>query len=237
MIPKTIHYCWFSGEKMPSDLRKCVKSWRRHFPDFELKCWDANSFDFDSAPFAKEALAHRKWAFASDYVRLYALYTEGGIYLDSDVQALGQIDEWLKYDFFTGLEMRDKEHTQIYPEAAIMGCKAGNPIIAEALDVYNNKHFILSDGAFDQTPIPTIMSPILQSHGWHPEDSTQLFEDNCIVFSTEHIANTNCERKKTVCLYHLNNMSWYRFKPLQKVWRFLKKLGLKKVLDFIRWKL
>lgn len=203
-------------------------------PEYTIKHWDANSFDFDSVPFTKEAVANRKWAFASDYIRLYALYTEGGIYLDSDVQAFERLDDWLQYDFFTGLEMRDREHTDIYPEAAIMGSAMGNPIIKEALDFYNSRHLVQEDGRLDLTPIPTLMKPILEKAGWKLEDRTQEIEGNGIVFSTDLIANTNCKRKPSVRLYHLNNRSWIPMTPVQKILRFLKRIGGKKVYDFCR---
>lgn len=234
MIPKVIHYCWFSKERKPQNVRKCIESWHKQFPDWTFRCWGSDSFDFDSVPFTKEAIGQKKWAFASDYVRLYALKTEGGVYLDSDVQAWAGIDDWLKYDFFTGLEMRDKEHTEIFPEAAIMGSCPDNPIIEEALSQYEKRHFCLPDGSLDQTPIPTVMFPILCKHGWKPEDSTQQIEGNAVVFSTDNIANTNCERKASVRLYHLNNRSWIPLTPKEKVYRFLKKLGVKKVYDWLR---
>lgn len=234
MIPKIIHYCWFSNDPLPKDIRKCIDSWSKRLPNYTIKHWGADSFDFDSASFTKEAIAAKKWAFASDYVRLYALYTEGGIYLDSDVQAWESLNDWLQYDFFTGLEMRDREHTDIYPEAAIMGSAKGNAIIKEALDMYDRRHLVLEDGTFDLTPIPTVMKPIIEAKGWVPEDRTQLIEGNGIVFSTDFIANTNCERKPTVRLYHLNNRSWIPMTPVQKILRFLKRIGVKKVYDFCR---
>ena len=92
MIPKKIHYCWFSGDKKPVSIERCIESWKRVMPDYEIKEWDGNSFDFDSVLFVKQAIEARKWAFASDYVRLYALHTEGGIYLDSDVEVFKRFD-------------------------------------------------------------------------------------------------------------------------------------------------
>ena len=233
MIPKTIHYCWFSRERKPENVRRCIESWHKNFPDWTIKCWGPDSFDFQSVPFVKEAMACKKWAFASDYIRLYALSAEGGVYLDSDVQAWAGIDDWLEYDFFTGLEMRDKGHTQIYPEAAIMGSIPSNPIIVEALETYKERHFLLEDGRMDQTPIPTVMRPILEKYGWRAEDSTQEFVPGSVVLSTDSIANTNCERKATVRLYHLNNRSWIPLTAKEKLFRLLKKMGVKRVYDWL----
>lgn len=100
MIPKTIHYCWFSGDPYPDLVKRCLHSWQRMLPDYKLRIWDANSFDFDSVPYVKEGMAAKRWAVASDYVRLYALYTEGGIYLDSDVEVFKSFDIFLNNSFF-----------------------------------------------------------------------------------------------------------------------------------------
>ena len=104
MIPKTIHYCWFSGDPYPDLVKRCIRSWKRSLPDYKLRLWDVKSFDFDSVPFVKEAMAEKKYAFAADYIRLYALYTEGGIYLDSDVEVFKSFNSFLNNSFFTGTE-------------------------------------------------------------------------------------------------------------------------------------
>lgn len=92
MIPKKIHYCWFGKGKMPELALKCIESWRVNLPDYELKEWNENSFDINSNFYVKEAYESRKFAFVTDYVRLYALYTEGGIYMDTDVEVLKNLD-------------------------------------------------------------------------------------------------------------------------------------------------
>ena len=209
MIPKIIHYCWLSGEKYPESLRRCLDTWHKHFPDYELRLWDINSFDFNSVPFTRDALAARKWAFVSDYIRLHALYTYGGIYLDMDVVAFGPIDDLLDNRFFSGLEMRDKEHTEIYLEAAIMGAEKGHPFIKEALDLYTQRQFYKSNGEMDLTPIPTVLSDLIAArYHWVPKDADQRLAEGMTVYSTKTIANSNCPRKRSVKLYHLNNRSW-----------------------------
>ncbi len=109
-IPKTIHYCWLSGERMTSDTKKCIRSWKRCMPEYELVLWDGKKFDVDSHIFVKEACQARKWAFASDYIRLYALYTHGGIYLDTDVYVLKSFNDFLENGFFSAIEFY-KENT------------------------------------------------------------------------------------------------------------------------------
>ena len=94
MIPKKIHYCWLGGEPLPGNLLQCLSSWRNVLNDYEIIKWDAQSFDVDSVSFVKEACSVKKWAFASDYIRLHALYEEGGIYLDTDVYVRKRFDSF-----------------------------------------------------------------------------------------------------------------------------------------------
>lgn len=225
MIPKIIHYCWLSGERYPESLRRCMDTWQHYFPDYELILWDIHSFDFESVPFTRDALAAKKWAFVSDYIRLYALYNYGGIYLDMDVIAFDRIDDLLQNRFFSGLEMRDKNHTEIFLEAAIMGSEKGHPFIKEALDYYTKRSFYDKDRKMDLTPIPTIMSTLLSNHyGWIPEDKEQLLGDGIKLYSTKTIANSNCPRKRSVKLYHLNNRSWIPSSGFSKFARSIKRL-------------
>lgn len=225
MIPKIIHYCWLSGEKYPESLRRCLDTWHKHFPEYELRLWDIRSFDFNSVPFTRDALAARKWAFVSDYIRLYALYHFGGIYLDMDVVAFGKIDSLLENRFFSGLEMRDKEHTEIFLEAAIMGAEKGHPFIGQALDLYSRRQFYKADGEMDLTPIPTVLSDLIVSkYQWIPKDEDQHLADGMVVYSTRTIANSNCPRRRSVKLYHLNNRSWIPASRTAKALRLLKRL-------------
>ncbi len=225
MIPKVIHYCWLSKDKKPDTIEKCIDSWRQVLPDYELRLWDADSLDYNAIPFTRDALAARKWAFVSDYVRLYALYHFGGIYLDSDVLAFGKLDDLLENRFFTGLEMRDKAHTDIFIEAAIMGAEKGHPFIKQALDLYAQRSFYWENGEMDLTPIPTLLSRLMvDQYQWEPADKTQSLADGITIYSTDIIANSNCPRKKTVKLYHLNNRSWIPTSRLARLLRFLKRI-------------
>ena len=225
MIPKIIHYCWLSGEKYPDSLRRCLDTWHKHFPEYELRLWDIHSFDFDSVPFTRDALAAKKWAFVSDYIRLYALYNYGGVYLDMDVVAFDKIDDLLGNRFFSGLEMRDKEHTAIFLEAAIMGSEKGHPFIGQALDYYSRRSFYSKNGTMDLTPIPTVLSEILRdSYGWVPKDEKQVLGEGIAIYATDTIANSNCPRRKSVKLYHLNNRSWIPSSRLARLLRYIKSL-------------
>ena len=98
MIPKKIHYCWFGRGKMPELALKCIASWKKFLPEYEIKEWNEDNFDLDAYPYVREAYDNRKFAFVTDVVRLYALYHEGGVYMDTDVEVLKPLDVFLRHD-------------------------------------------------------------------------------------------------------------------------------------------
>ena len=210
MIPKIIHYCWFSEDKKPLPIRRCIKSWQRVMPDYEIREWDGKSFDFDSVPFVKQAIEHKKWAFAADYIRLYALYTEGGIYLDSDVFVYKRFDCFLNHAFFTGTErVPVVGEIHYYIEAAIMGAQKNNPLVACFLKYYQNRNFIFPDGSFDCTMMPRILTNIIQTYGYQQQDETQLLSDGITIYSTHFFDNELVEcHHPDIYARHRNYGSW-----------------------------
>ena len=145
MIPKIIHYIWFGKGKKNKLIEECMKSWKKYCPDYEIKEWNEDNFDINSNQYVKEAYENKKWAFVSDYVRLYALYNEGGIYLDTDCELLGNIDSFLDNDAFSGYESDNAIPT------AIMGSEEENQWIKLLLDYYENRSFYNEDGTLDLT--------------------------------------------------------------------------------------
>lgn len=145
MIPKKIHFCWLSGDEYPPLIKHCIETWKQILPDYELILWDTHRFDVNSVPWVKEAYEAKKYAFAADYIRLYAVYTEGGIYLDSDVEMLKTFDDLLHNNSFVGFEAATG-----FIEAAIFGSEAGSVWCQKAMQFYHDKHFQVSaDGRID----------------------------------------------------------------------------------------
>ena len=139
MIPKKIHFCWLSGDEYPPLIKHCIETWKKVLPDYEIVLWDTNRFDINSVAWVKEAYESKKYAFAADYIRLYAVYTEGGIYLDSDVEVLKPFDDLLRYDSFIGFEASTEKI-----EAAVFGAISGCEWIREAMRYYHDKHFSMN---------------------------------------------------------------------------------------------
>lgn len=137
MIPKIIHYVWFGRGEMSDRAKHCIESWKKYLPDYEIKEWNEDNFDINFNEWTKHAYENKKWAFVSDVARLYALYTEGGIYMDTDVEVYKPLDEFLNNEGFTGFEDVN------YPSTATLGSEKNNPVIKKMLDWYNEHDFIL----------------------------------------------------------------------------------------------
>ena len=151
MIPKIIHYCWLSGDEIPEKLQLCMDSWKKFLPEYEFMLWDLNRFDINQILWTKQAFESKKYAFAADYIRLYAIYTYGGIYLDMDVEVLKSFNPLLNRKYILGFE----DMTGI--EGGIIGSEKGSKWLKECLEYYENRAFVKPDGSYDTLPLPRIM--------------------------------------------------------------------------------
>ncbi len=159
MIPKKIHYCWFGRGEKPKLAQKCIASWHKYCPDYEIIEWNEDNFDIDSCPYVKEAYDSKKYAFVTDYVRLYAMFNMGGIYMDTDVEVTRPLDEFLIHQAFSGFES-----TSFVP-TGIMASEKELPIIGELLDYYTDRHFINADGSLDMKTNCVTITEIFLKHG------------------------------------------------------------------------
>lgn len=204
-------------------------------PDYKIKCWDGNSFDFNSVPFVKEAMEAKKYAFAADYVRLYALYTEGGIYLDSDVLVKRPFDIFLNDDFFCGTEAFHVDETIKYRmEAAIMGAVKGNAFVNKCLEYYRQSNFV-----FDRTTtdivMPAIISNLAQKLGYLKINQEQHCQLGITVYPTTVFTNTLCPNQSTADHYaiHQNAGSWIDYNNRGLLFRFCRKHDLMNIYHWI----
>ena len=177
MIPKRIIYCWFGTEK-PENVQNCIKTWKEKMPDWEYLEINESNFDINYNEYVKSAYANKKWAYVSDVARLWALYTYGGVYMDTDVLVYQPLDKFLKHSFFTGFE---QSH---YPVTATMGAEKGNKLIKEMLDVYNNKTFQTHENWEDYETNTMIMSDIIGKY--FDRDKVEYQEcDNMAIYPRE----------------------------------------------------
>ena len=154
MIPKIIHYCWLSDDPIPQNLQNCMNSWKEKIPDYEFILWNFDRFDKNSSKWVTQAFDNKKYAFAADYIRLYAVYNYGGFYMDMDIEVLKPFDDLLSKNIVLAYEDDEK----IGIEAGVFGAEQYNSIIKNCLDYYTDKSFIKEDGTFDTKALPYIMN-------------------------------------------------------------------------------
>ena len=179
-IPKKIHYCWFGGRPLPEDTLRYIESWRRHCPGYEIKEWNESNFNLDLFPYVREAYDAGKYAFVSDVARLYALVTEGGVYLDTDVEVLRPFDKFLGHAAFSGFE--DDRHVT----TGILGAEKGSQWARENLEAYANRHFIKPDGTSDSTTNVAVITDYMLRHGLRLDDTRQEFPGLITIYPREY---------------------------------------------------
>lgn len=208
MIPKIIHYCWFGRGEMPQLAKDCIASWHKYMPDWEYRLWNEDNFDINCNQYVREAYESKKFAFVTDYVRLYALKTVGGVYMDTDVEVLKAYDDVLmSLPAFTGYEGSKK----MPPVTGTMASQANGEWVTEQLAYYDNARFIKEDGSLDMTSNTIIISRIMQENGFVPDGNYQIYKD-IHIFSVEYFCprQTTGEviiTKNTYCDHHFT-ASW-----------------------------
>ena len=172
MIPKIIHYCWFGRSPKPKLAVKCMRSWRRYCGDYKFKEWNEDTFDLSSAPsYVQDAYKAKKWAFVTDYVRLYVLYHYGGIYMDTDVEVTKPLDKFLRLKGFSGFE------DEVSVPTGIMAAEKGHPLILEWLSEYDTKQFFLADGSMNLQTNVTAITNSMVKHGLRLNNTLQTVAD------------------------------------------------------------
>lgn len=192
LIPKIINYCWFGKQPMPELAQKCLKSWDNYLPDYKKVLWNEDSFDVGSVQFTREAYQCKKYAFVSDYVRLYALYHNGGIYMDTDVEVVNNLDEFLECPAFSGFEK-----TNFIP-TGIIGAVPHHPWIKRFLDYYEDKSFLWRDGSMDLTPNVLFMSNISENEFGLKRDRNefQVLKDDVHIYPNDYFCPMTWETRQ-----------------------------------------
>lgn len=182
MIPKVIHYCWFGRNEKPKLTEKCIESWKKYCPDYEIIEWNEDNYDLLNTPsYVQQAYSAKKWAFVTDYVRLDVVYRYGGVYLDTDVELIKNLDSLLVYNGFFGYETDCQIATGLG-----FGGIAKLQIVKELMDDYNNCCFVMNDSNYDLTPCPQRNADVFIKNGVKPKGMNQLINHNIMIFSQEY---------------------------------------------------
>ena len=233
MIPKTIHYCWFGNNPISKDLRICMDTWKKVLPDYTWHLWNENNFDVNMTNWTKEAYKAGALAFVSDYARLFALYHEGGIYMDTDVWMKKPFDTMLDNRLFTAIEYHpemieadDKATTRLNPDgsnhypgtrvpgigllSAVIGAEKGHPFLRTAMDFYENHNFILPDGTWYTSEIaPDVLALSAERYGLkYNKDTIQILKENMVIYPSRILGAAYTQKTNDTVAIHLSKGSW-----------------------------
>ncbi len=179
MIPKVIHYCWFGRNPLPPLAVKCIESWKRFLPDYEIREWNEDNFDVDIIPYTREAYEARKYAFVSDYARFYILYHHGGLYFDTDVEVIRPMDDIVARGAFMGCENEAKSDTSVLAVAPGLGlgCNPGLGLYAEILELYAGLHLKCIGGRLNLKTVVAYTTELLVEKGLKNVNEIQCVAD------------------------------------------------------------
>ena len=234
MIPKKIHYCWFGHGALPQLAKDCIASWHRYMPDWEYKLWTEDNFDVSSVPYVKEAYEEGKYAFVSDYVRLWVLCREGGLYMDVDFMVYKSFEDLLQWKAFAGFE--GSKHAPLM--MGVCASEAHGEWVTEMLNAYRDRHFFLSDGRMDVTTNVQFITAVMASNGFRQDGSEQAYKD-LQVFPVDYFCprQTTGEYFRTENTYceHMGLDSWADRNGGWKAW-VKKKISQKNMTRLIKLK-
>ncbi len=214
MIPKKIHYCWIGGNPLPELAQKCIASWKRYCPDYEIIEWNESNYDFTKNQYMKDAFEAKKWGFVPDYARLDIIYNYGGIYLDTDVEIIKPIDDLLQYKAFMGMEKPG-----FVALGLGFGAEPGNNIIRAMRDDYDNISFINKNGSYNTIASPRLQTAVLKKYGYIENNDFQII-DGLAIFPSDYFCPISLYTGKMEITYNTYSIhhfmaSWQT--PLDKM--------------------
>lgn len=178
MIPKIIHYCWFGGNPLPASVQKCINSWKKFLPDYEIKEWNESNFNVNMIPFTRESYSAKKYAFVSDVARFFILHNEGGLYFDTDVEVVASFDDILKQGAYMGVEVPSTEGKvpSVNPGLGL-AAEAGNKVLRSVLDHYQTLHFLDENGQQIPGTVVSHTTEVLEKeYGLQPNNEIQQLD-------------------------------------------------------------
>lgn len=215
MIPKIIHYCWFGRNPLPPLAVKCIDSWKKYLPEYEIVEWNEDNFPLNDFIFAKEALKNRKFAFVSDVCRLYALKEYGGIYMDTDVEVLRSLDIFLDLAAFSGFENDD------FVPTGIMASEKNGQWATELLEYYHNRSFIRENGELDTLSNTFIITQMMVKKGFVMSNTFQEIKGYVSFYPNDYFCPKSYKTgnidltENSYCIHHFAK-SWISKKARRK---------------------
>ena len=223
MIPKIIHYCWFGRGPLPEDAQKCIASWKKYLPDYEIKEWNEDNFDINSLSYTREAYDAKKYAFVSDYVRFWVLYKYGGVYFDTDVEVIAPMDDIIGEGTYMGKEIDGigKQKQAINPGLGF-AAEPGMELYKRFLEEYDELHFILSDGSHNPYSMIRIITNMLEEEGLRPGTEIQRVA-GVNIYPSEYFNPWDdtlgiLRKTKNTRTVHWYSKSWMKQDALWVVW-------------------
>lgn len=221
MIPKIIHYCWFGGSPKSKKILKCIESWKKFCPDYEIVEWNEDNFDVSDCEFASVAYNEKAWAFVSDYARLKIVYENGGIYLDTDVELIKSLDPFLQNEAYIGFESKDQVTTGLG-----FGAEKGNPVVKKMLDEYYEAKYRDANGNICRLVSPVVNTRALLECGLNlPDDGNIQKLKGFTVYPSDYFNPKDFYSEimniteNTVSIHHYD-ASWMDFKHKFKQKRY-----------------
>ncbi|MFR4864635.1 MAG: glycosyltransferase family 32 protein [Oliverpabstia sp.] len=212
MIPKIIHYIWVGGKEKPADIKRCMATWKKHLEGYKVIEWNESNFDIEQHPFVKAAYEAKKWAYVSDYIRAYAIYNYGGIYLDTDILLLDNFDDFLNHRAFVGFENPN------YPFTAAFGAEKGHPLVKDMLDYYDELDTYHFD--FKNNNTISVSDILINKYGCKVGNMYQVLKEGIAVYPDTILCNPS---EKSVSI-HVFTGTWLDEKKAiaRKINTFLK---------------
>lgn len=215
-IPKIIHYCWFGGKPKPPLAEKCIKSWKKYCPDYEIIEWNESNFDLSTAPlYVHQAYEAGRWAFVTDYVRLKALLEMGGIYMDTDVEVVKPLDPYLQHSGFAGFEHPERVQT------GLLACEKDFPLFRAFLAHYDTAQFYKPDGTQDITTNVEVLTKLCLDRGMVCNDRFQMVEGLALypreVFCPVDYETEKLHRTRKTVTIHWFASSWHTEEELEQL--------------------
>ncbi len=213
-IPKVIHYCWVGGNKKPKSVKKCIKSWKKYCPDYQIIEWNESNLDIHINKFAERAYAEKAWGFVPDFFRLWIVYNYGGIYLDTDVQIIKNFDPLLQHKAFVGIEKAVWLSENTINLGLGFGAEKEHPFIKEHLEFYETIPVLNEDGTFNRTASPAYTTELLLKRGLDISKNQEQNLGDIIIYPTEYFCPKDFITGNVYCTentfsIHNFDASWY----------------------------